>query len=64
MLPTLLADTTHHVRRIRAVLEQWDSDVSAARSDPGKFSSAFEVLGTCADELHEALGGVCDDDYY
>jgi hypothetical protein len=27
------------------------------------FSSAFEVLGTCAGELHEALdGGCCDDD--
>jgi len=49
---------------VEALLEQWDSHVSAARSDPGKFSSAFEVLGTCADELHEAVDGVCDDDYY
>jgi hypothetical protein len=43
--------------RVDALLEQWDSDVSAARSDPCNFSSAFEVLGTCAGELHEALDG-------
>ena len=49
--------------RVEALLERWDSDVSAARSDPGTFSRAFEVLGTCADELHQALDGVCDDDY-
>ena len=48
--------------RVEALLERWDSDVSAARSDHGKFSRAFEVLGTCADELHEAMDGVCDDD--
>jgi hypothetical protein len=41
--------------RVEALLEQWDSNVAAARNDPGKFSSAFEVLGTCAGELHEAL---------
>jgi hypothetical protein len=34
----------------------------AARSDPGKFSNAFEVLGTCAVELQEALDGGWDDD--
>jgi hypothetical protein len=56
-------DVCAREERGEALLEQWDSDVSAARSDPGKFSSAFEVLGTCADELHEALDGVCDDDY-
>lgn len=49
--------------RVEALLEQWDLDVSAARSDPCKFSNAFEVLGTCADELHEALDGGCDDDW-
>lgn len=43
--------------RVEALLEQWDSDVAVARSDPCKFSSAFEVLGTCAGELHEALNG-------
>jgi hypothetical protein len=48
--------------RVEALLEQWDSDVSAARSDPCKLSSAFDVLGTCAGELHEALDGGCDDD--
>ena len=50
--------------RVEALLELWNSDVSAAKSDPCSFSSAFEVLGTCADELHEAVDGVCDDDYY
>ena len=55
-------DVCAREERVEALLEQWDSDVSAARSDPGKFSSAFEVLGTCAEELHEALDGVCDDD--
>ena len=50
--------------RVEALLERWDSDVSAARSDPGKFSRAFEVVGTCADELREAVDGVCDDDYF
>ena len=30
--------------RVEELLERWDSHVSAARSDPGKFSSAFEVL--------------------
>lgn len=49
--------------RVEALLEQWDSNVSAARSDPCKFSSAFEVLGTCAGELHEAVDGRCDDDW-
>jgi hypothetical protein len=48
--------------RVEALLEQWDSDVSAARSNPCKFSSVFEVLGTCAGELHEALDGGFDDD--
>jgi hypothetical protein len=48
--------------RVEALLEQWDSDVAAARSDPCKFSSASEVLGTCACDLHEALDGGCDDD--
>jgi hypothetical protein len=47
--------------RVEALLEQWDSDVAAARSDPSKFSSALEMLGTCASELHEALDGGCDD---
>jgi len=37
--------------RVEALLERWDSDVSAARSDPGTFLRAFEV------------DGVCDDDY-
>jgi hypothetical protein len=50
-----------HEERVRALLEQWDSDVAAARTDPCKFSSAFEVLGTCAGELHEALDEGCDD---
>ena len=50
--------------RVEALLERWDSDVSAARSDPGTFSRAFEVLGTCADDLREAMDGVCDDDYF
>jgi hypothetical protein len=49
--------------RVEALLEQWDSDVSAARSDPYRFSGAFEVLGTCAGELHEALDGRFDDDW-
>ena len=48
--------------RVEALLEQWDSNVAAARSDPCKFSNAFEVLGTCAGELHEALDGDCDED--
>ena len=48
--------------RVEALLEQWDSDVAAARSDPFKFSSAFEVLSTCAGELHDALDGRCDDE--
>jgi hypothetical protein len=48
--------------RVEALLEQWDSDVAAARSDPCKFSSAFEVLGTCAAEVREALDGGCDDE--
>ena len=50
--------------RVEALLERWDSDVSAARSYPGTFSRAFEVVGTCADELREAMDGVCDDDYF
>ena len=49
-------------QRLEALLEQWDSDVLAARSAPCKFSSEFEVLGTCAGELHEALDGDCDED--
>jgi hypothetical protein len=48
--------------RVEALLERWDSDVSAARSDLGAFSRAFEVVGRCADELREAVDGVCDDD--
>jgi hypothetical protein len=48
--------------RVEALLEQWDSNVAAARSDSCKFSGAFEVLGTCAGELHEALDGDCDED--
>jgi len=48
--------------RVEALLEEWDSDVAAARSDPGKFSSEFEVLGTCAGELHDALDGGGDDE--
>ena len=48
--------------RVEALLEQWDSDVAAATSDPWKFSSVFELLGTCAGELHEALDGRCDDE--
>jgi hypothetical protein len=67
-MPWVRHSTWRHVRareeRVEELLEQWDSRVSAARSDPGKFSSAFEVLGMCADELHDALDGVCDDDYY
>jgi hypothetical protein len=47
--------------RVEALLEQWDSNVAAARSDRCKFSSALEMLGTCASELHEALDGGCDD---
>jgi hypothetical protein len=43
--------------RVGALLERWDSDVSAARSDPGMFSRAFEVVGTCADDLREAMDG-------
>jgi len=43
------------LERVEALLEQWDSDVAAARSDPCKFSSAFEVVGTCAGELYDAL---------
>ena len=53
-------DVCAREERVEALLQQWDSDVSAARSDPGKFSSAFEVLGTCAGELHEALDEGCD----
>jgi hypothetical protein len=49
--------------RIEALLGQWDSAVSVARSHPCKFSSAFEVLATCAGELHEALDGRCDNDW-
>ena len=49
--------------RVEALLEQWNSDVSAARSDPCSFSSAFEVLASCAGELHEALDGRSDDDW-
>jgi len=49
------------LERVEALLEQWDSDVAAARSDPCKFSSAFEVVGTCAGELYEALDGGGDD---
>ena len=48
--------------RVEALLEQWDSNVAAARSDSCKFSSTFEVLGTCAGELHEALDGDCAED--
>lgn len=48
--------------RVEALLEQWNSDVSAARSDPCSFSSAFEVLASCEGELHEALDGRSDDD--
>ena len=43
--------------RVEALLKQWDSDVSAARNAPRTFLSAFEVLATCAGELHEALDG-------
>ena len=49
--------------RVEALLKQWDSDVSAARNDPCSFSSAFEVVATCAGELHEALVGRSDDDW-
>jgi hypothetical protein len=49
--------------RVEALLELWNSDVSAAKSDPCSFSSAFEVLATCAGELHEALDGRSDDDW-
>jgi hypothetical protein len=48
--------------RVEGLLQRWDWDVLAARSDPGKFSNAFEVLGTCAVELQEALDGGWDDD--
>jgi hypothetical protein len=49
------------LERVEALLEQWDSDVAAARSDPCKFSSAFDVLGTCAAEVREALNEGGDD---
>ena len=49
--------------RVEALLEQWDLNVSAARSDPRRFSSEFEVLGNCAAELHGALDGCSDDDW-
>jgi hypothetical protein len=49
--------------RVEALLEQWDSDVSAARSGPCEFWSEFEVLATCAGELHEALDGRCAEDW-
>jgi len=49
--------------RVDALLKQWDSDVSAARNDPRSFTSAFEVVATCAGELHEALDGHSDDDW-
>jgi hypothetical protein len=49
--------------RVEALLRQWDSDVSAARNDPCRFSSAFEALATCEGELHEALYGRSDDDW-
>jgi hypothetical protein len=55
------SDMRAHLERVEALLEQWDSDVAAARSDPCKFSSAFEVVGTCAGELYEALDGGGDD---
>ena len=55
------SDMRARMERVVALLEQWDSDVAAARSDPCKFSSAFEVLGTCAGELYEALAGSGDD---
>jgi hypothetical protein len=56
------SDMRAREERVAALLEQWDSDVAAARSDPCKFSSAFEVLGTCAAEVREALDGGCDDE--
>jgi hypothetical protein len=49
------SDMRAREERAAALLEQWDSDVAAARSDPCKFSSAFEVLSTCAAEVREAL---------
>jgi hypothetical protein len=49
--------------RVEALLEQWDSDVSAAKSDLCEFCSEFEVLATCACELHEALDGRCADEW-
>ena len=56
------SDMRARLERVEALLEQWDSNVAAARNDPGKFSSAFEVLGTCAGELHEALDEGCDEE--
>ena len=56
-------DIRSREERVAALLEQWDWDVLAARSDPCTFSSAFEVLGTCAGELHEALDGCGDEDW-
>jgi hypothetical protein len=66
-MPWVRLSTWRHIRareeRVEALLEQWDLNVSAARSDPCKFSSGFEVLGTCAAELHGALDGRSDDDW-
>jgi len=60
-LPTW-SDMRAREERVKALLEQWDSDVAAARSDPCKFSSAFDVLGTCAAEVREALNEGGDDE--
>ena len=57
------SDIRAREERVEALLEQWDSDFSAVRTDPYRFSSTFEVLGTCAGELHEALDGRCDEDW-
>jgi hypothetical protein len=59
---TTWSDMRAREERVKALLEQWDSDVAAARSDPCKFSSAFDVLGTCAAEVREALNEGCDDE--
>jgi hypothetical protein len=56
------SDMRAREERVKALLEQWDSDVAAARSDPCKFSSAFDVLGTCAAEVREALNEGGDDE--
>jgi hypothetical protein len=60
-LPTW-SDMRAREERVKALLEQWDSDVAAARSNPCKFSSAFDVLGTCAAEVREALNEGGDDE--